>query len=402
MFENLGIRSNWVTYSLGEIIKINNNSYIDINDIDEYKILGVISWGNGVVIKQIVKGIELKMKRYQVANKNQLMWCKVDTKNGAFGVTKHEHIGTLVSQNMCLADIDTNICLPNFLQFFFRLPTVYKRLTDKSIGTTNRQYLKPIELLKVVRLRIPPLEEQRRIVARIEELLGKVEEVRSLRQKALDETEALQLSSAKAIFEELAQAGTQPLQQVVTVQGGGTPSKQNPFFWDGSIPWISPKDMKNREIYNSIDHISQEATLKSSAKLLKPGSVLIVVRGMILAHTVPCAILRVPATINQDMKSLFPNENITPEFLCCVLWAFNHSLLELVEKSTHDTRKLETTKLLNFQIPVPPLPEQCRIVAYLDELQIKVDTIKRLREQAIQELDALLPSILDKAFKGEL
>lgn len=123
---------------------------------------------------------------------------------------------------------------------------------------------------------------------------------------------------------------------------------------------------------------------------------------MILAHTVPSAILRVSGAINQDMKALFPNEEITPEFLCCVFWTLNDSLLELVEKSTHDTRKLETPKLLNLKIPVPPLSEQCRIVTYLNKLQTKVDTMKHLREEAIKETDALLPSILDKAFKGEL
>lgn len=248
----------------------------------------------------------------------------------------------------------------------------------------------------------PPLEEQRRIVARVEELAGKIEEARSLRQQALEETEALRVSIAKAIFTELAKTNTQPLRELVTVQGGGTPSKRNPLFWEGSIPWISPKDMKIREIYDSFDHISEEATLKTSAKLLEPNSVLIVVRGMILAHTVPSAVLRVPAAINQDMKALVPSEQITPKYLSSVLWGLNYLLLELIEKSSHDTRKLETPKLLNFKIPVPTIAEQHRIVAYIDNLQAKVDEMKRLREQAMKELDALLPSLLDKAFKGEL
>lgn len=239
-------------------------------------------------------------------------------------------------------------------------------------------------------------------MAWIEELRRKIEEARSLRQQALEETEALRISSAKAIFTELAKTNTQPLRELVTVQGGGTPSKRNPLFWEGSIPWVSPKDMKSRDIYDSIDHISEEATLKTSAKLLKPNSVLIVVRGMILAHTVPSAVLRVPAAINQDMKALVPSEQITPKYLSSVLWGLNYLLLELVEKSSHDTRKLETPKLLNLKIPVPSLAEQHRIVAYLDNLQAKVDTMKRCREQSLKELDALLHSLLDKAFKGEL
>jgi type I restriction enzyme S subunit len=84
------------------------------------------------------------------------------------------------------------------------------------------------------------------------------------------------------------------------------------------------------------------------------------------------------------------------------LWGLNYLLLELIQKSSHDTRKLETPKLLNFKIPVPPIPEQRRIVAYLDNLHAKVDEMKRLREEAMKELEAMLPSILDKAFKGEL
>jgi type I restriction enzyme S subunit len=64
--------------------------------------------------------------------------------------------------------------------------------------------------------------------------------------------------------------------------------------------------------------------------------------------------------------------------------------------------KLETPKLLDFEIPVPSIPTQHRIVAYLDDLQTKVSTLKRLQAETTAELDALLLSILDKAFKGEL
>jgi type I restriction enzyme S subunit len=77
-------------------------------------------------------------------------------------------------------------------------------------------------------------------------------------------------------------------------------------------------------------------------------------------------------------------------------------MLELVEKSTHDTRKFQTEKLLGTNIVVPPLPEQRRIVAELDVMNAEVDALKRLQAETATELDALLPSILDRAFKGEL
>ena len=73
-----------------------------------------------------------------------------------------------------------------------------------------------------------------------------------------------------------------------------------------------------------------------------------------------------------------------------------------VAKTTSGIWKINQGHIASLSIPVPPLPEQRRIVAYLDNLQAKVDEMKHLREQALKELDAMLPSILDKAFKGEL
>ncbi len=245
------------------------------------------------------------------------------------------------------------------------------------------------------------LSEQRRIVARVGELAARIEEARGLRQQAVEEAEAVWTTGAQRLLFEL-DAQSVPLRELVAVQGGGTPSKKDPALWNGDIPWVSPKDMKSREIRRSADYITETATLTSSAKLIDPGAVLIVVRGMILAHTVPSSVLRVRATVNQDMKALLPNEDILPEYLCSAFWALNRHVLELVEKSSHDTRKLRTPTLLDFRLPVPSLPEQQRIVAYLDNLQAKVDSLKRLQAETAAELDALLPSVLDRAFKGEL
>ena len=77
----------------------------------------------------------------------------------------------------------------------------------------------------------------------------------------------------------------------------------NPEFWKGTIPWVSPTDMKRPRLTDVTDHISQEA-LESGSKLAPAGSVFAVVRGMILAKTVPVALAEVPMAINQDLKSI--------------------------------------------------------------------------------------------------
>jgi hypothetical protein len=106
--------------------------------------------------------------------------------------------------------------------------------------------------------------------------------------------------------------------------------------------------------------------------------------------------------IETSIKALLPCEKLTSEYLCNVVWALNRQVLVLVDKSSHDTRKLQTPKLLDFRVYVPPIPEQKGIVAYCDKLRAKVNSLQRMQADTAAELDALLPSILDNAFKGEL
>jgi type I restriction enzyme M protein len=185
-----------------------------------------------------------------------------------------------------------------------------------------------------------------------------------------------------------------PLRELVMLRGGGTPAKTNAAYWEGDLPWISPKDMKVREIFDSADHISAEATTRTAAKLIEPSAVLIVVRGMILAHTVPSAVLRVPATINQDMKALVPDERLSPEYLCLALWARNRELVALTERSTHGTRKLGTERLLDFAIPLPSREEQEAVVELDRNLRQQSEEFARLTEEARTALAEVMPSLL--------
>ena len=166
------------------------------------------------------------------------------------------------------------------------------------------------------------------------------------------------------------------LGEVVEVTGGGTPSKRNPAFWDeGTIPWVSPKDMKVWEIEDSQDHVTEAAIEGSAAKWIEPGAVLVVVRGMILAHTFPAGLLRVRATINQDMKALRPAPEVEPDFLLRLLWGLNSDVLDRVETSSHGTKRLPTDALLDLPFRLPPRPEQQRIVARVDELMALCDRL---------------------------
>ena len=152
------------------------------------------------------------------------------------------------------------------------------------------------------------------------------------------------------------------------IRGGATPSKAVVANWIGEIPWVSPKDMKIPLIFDAQDHVSDLA-VRGSLSLIPSGSLLMVVRGMILAHSFPIAQTQVPVTINQDMKALTSFEPNILSFLALVCEGMKPEILRLIDRSTHGTCKLESAKIFGMLIPLPPLTEQSRIVTRVEELR---------------------------------
>lgn len=143
-----------------------NIEKVKIEDSKTYKILGVRSYGKGAFISREVKGNTLTMRVYQKAKVNHLFWCKVDTKNGAFGIITPALAEGVASSNMTFAELDTNKINPDYLQLIFCQPIFYSYLDKQVTGTTNRQYIKFDELLNNIEIPLPSLEKQSDIVLR--------------------------------------------------------------------------------------------------------------------------------------------------------------------------------------------------------------------------------------------
>jgi type I restriction enzyme, S subunit len=166
-----------------------------------------------------------------------------------------------------------------------------------------------------------------------------------------------------------------PLRFLTTFSGGATPDTQNVDYWSGTIPWVSPKDMKRDFIDDAEDHVSEAALDNSALKMIEPESILVVVRGMILAHSFPTAINTVPVTINQDMKALSCGTKIEPAFLVDVLKGAKDYLVTLADSSAHGTKKLETEVLGRLEVPVPPIDEQRKIVQHIANETADIDAL---------------------------
>jgi type I restriction enzyme S subunit len=111
------------------------------------------------------------------------------------------------------------------------------------------------------------------------------------------------------------------LKYLCRIVGGGTPAKENLEFWNGYIPWVSPKDMGAFYVSDAEDHITTEAVAASATQIVPKGSVIVVVRSGILRHTIPVAVTTRHVAINQDMKALIAHGQIMPEYLAFLIVA---------------------------------------------------------------------------------
>jgi type I restriction enzyme, S subunit len=184
--------------------------------------------------------------------------------------------------------------------------------------------------------------------------------------------------------------------------GGGTPSSTNEAYWNGDIPWVSPKDMKVSEIHYTQDQITRPAIDNSAARMIPENSVLFVTRSGILAHSFPVAINRVPVTVNQDLKAITPARGVDAKYLAWVLRAFARTILTICSKHGTTVHSIETSALKAFSIPVPPFKEQRRIVAKIEQLFSELDKGVEALETARQQLTVYRQAVVKHAFEGRL
>lgn len=242
------------------------------------------------------------------------------------------------------------------------------------------------------------LAEQKRIAA----ILDKADAIRRRRQEAARLADTLIPSVFHEMFGDPVlnprRYDTEPLGSLADMVSGGTPSKSVPEFWTGSLPWVSPKDMKRPYLADATDHITEDGADDANLKVLQPGAILIVVRGMILAHTVPLAINLAPLTINQDMRAFVPHDGIEAEYLCWALRMQHGRLLSLVTNAAHGTKRFESRDLFALSIPLPPKPQQKRFAALVESTRLA----RQRWEAGSDNAEDLFNSLVQRAFRGEL
>ena len=259
-------------------------------------------------------------------------------------------------------------------------------------ATVNR------ESLLAMCLPLPPIEEQKRIAA----ILDEADALRVKRRESVAQLDALLQSTFLDMFGDPVTNPMgwecMPFNKIGRFLSGSTPSKERTDYWGGLIPWVSPKDMKVTRINDAIDHVTDLAFEETNLKVVEPRCVLIVVRGMILAHSFPVAVNQVPVAINQDMKAIVPLTKVNVLFLLECISLLKRQILSEVSTAGHGTKRLDSEAMKKILVPLPPLSLQRRFASIVEAAERQK---ARLRAH-LDELDALFSSLQSRAFNGEL
>lgn len=389
----------WATVKLGEVIS-HRKDFVRIDDLSTYKRCRVQLHAKGIVLRDLVTGSELKTKEQQICRSGDFLVAEIDAKVGGYGIVPDELAGAIVSSHYFLFEVDRARLDRNFLGYFIKTPDFFDQVS--AIGTTNYAAIRPSHVLEY-QIPLPPLTEQQRIVAKIDELASKIEEASSLRQHATKETDSIMDSAATSIF-------------------------QNPEYKSFLLP-IEDADLEiNREYRNPTQLNSGQTFMYIDISTLPPGPSIINEGKIVPVNDAPSRARRVIKKDDIIISTVRPNlraiakigegldnqicstgfaviscaQSIDPDFL---LQQFCSPFFidQCVAKTTGGHYPaINDTNLRKVVIVVPPLPEQRRIVSHLIAVQTQVKELKQIQDRIGAELDALMLSILDKAFKGEL
>lgn len=193
------------------------------------------------------------------------------------------------------------------------------------------------------------------------------------------------------------------LKHVAKVIGGGTPSRENLAYWNGDIPWVSPKDMKSEYISEAEEGITKLGLRNSSTTYQPCGQVLMVIRSGILQHALPIAINTVPVALNQDMKSIrFIENSCSPKFFLRWVQGLNDDLLLAWANQGATVESIDQTLFQNTIIPLPPAQEQRAITSFLDQETAKIDDLITEQQRLIELLKEKRQAVISHAVTNGL
>lgn len=376
-------------YSLRDVL-IRQKEAITVEDDAEYKRITIKMNGNGVLLRDEVIGDAIGTKRQFLVSSDQFVLSKIDARNGAFGIVPKSCDGAIITGNFWTFDVNSELADVKYLDFMSKTPEFKDFCIVASEGTTNRKYLDENKLLDK-RILLPELAEQKKVVAKILKFKNKIELARKIRNEILSDLYVLLNSTFHkliegAVYKPMSKVAPLERRKVEIDVNAEYPELGVRCFGNGTFhkPILDGMDVGTKKLYQMVP-----GDLVFSNVFAWEGAIAVVKKedeGRVGSH--------------RFITCLPKSGVVTADFLC--FYFLTTEGLEKIQAASPGgagrNRTLGLKKLENIEVPVPDYDKQL----WFNQLQSYVEKIKQAQSENEIELEALMPSILDKAFKGEL
>lgn len=398
----------WPSVRLGEVLSLQDNS-VPTEELGEVVLAGVYSFGRGLFLRGPMSPADTTYRKYNRLVTDDFVISQPKAWEGALARVTKEYEGCFLSPVFPTFRADRSRLDPRYLEWFCRQTSVWAELQQGARGMgARRESVSPQQFL-ALRIALPPLAEQQRVVARIEELRERTAEVLTLRHQAAEQSGRLLAAFEMQIWPVNSLAGAPTLENVTTYLARGRQSEQG----------------ESDHFLVKTQHVQQGRYLPTQLRLA-PGAASKVreearleSEDILVACSAAGCLGRVAqfigdsrvASTDTHVAIVRPDHNkVEPGYLYAYLRGAQGQLqLRSRERGDWQREKigfrlteLNLADLKRVPVPLPSRAEQRRILAEVSVAEEAAAALARQQEQSLREVRALVPAILDRAFKGEL
>ena len=362
--------------------------WVPVKPDENYKQITARLWGKGLTLRGEVPGSAIAAARQYCAKAGQFLISRIDARHGAFGIVPEDLDGALVSNDFPCFNIDASPVLPHFFEWYSRTPEFIDLSRRASEGSTHRVRMKEAKFLKMT-VPLPSLDEQRRIVEKLDRVAALVDDRRNAIEAAERETQALLL---KAFQRAIDGAPLRPMAEVAPLVRREVEIEATREYTEIGV----------RSFYNGIFHRRTMLGSEFSWQSLfwvKEGD-LVFSNLMAWEKAIAVAAAHDEGTVgNHRMLTCEVNPKLaTPGFLMAYFRTYEgfssivgHSPGTIARNKTLSSKKLPT-----ILVPTPPVETQ----KWFDRLQAKAHEARTIRANTAQDVEALIPAMLHEIFDG--
>lgn len=376
------------TISIDEFLT-KSEDWVPVQPDQRYKQITAKLWGKGLTLRGEVQGSAIAAARQYKAKAGQFLISRIDARHGAFGIVPANLDGALVSNDFPCFDIDSSKVLPHFFEWYSRTPEFVDFCRRASEGSTNRVRMKEDKFLKMS-VPLLPLDEQRDIVRRLDDVSALVDRRRRAVEASERETQAMLLKAFQRVIDG---APLRPMAEVAPLVRRPVEVEPDKTYMELGVrsfgrgtfhkPGLSGMEVGSKKLF-TIEFGDLVFNIvfawEGAVAIAKPED-----DGRVGSHRFLTCVTNPDQVAAEFLLFYFR----TPEGL--------QKLGEASPGGAGRNRTLGLKKLEVIEVPVPPIETQ----HWFSRLQAKAQEIRSIRMRTAEDVDALMPALLHEVFRSE-